>query len=378
MAHLMKLPKEGQKGILLFTHKEIGKYNAALKQIRFEEVNNLTNKFFKPNELSAYYRKKFAELKKHYFLGQHFGWYHRDYVGVDEIDFYLATESTVGFKYPENPFRIPLSSSSFIHRAFEKKEYGVKIWDILTVTHNGKHKRMRDFVLAVRKAYDQGKRYKVLLLNKKNIREPGKGFDNEVLDLYYDLFDDQERQSFVLMRLSDDMSMMGMPSQTVAQFMNLSKVFALFSEQEGEPRAVAEALICGMPVVTWKHIRAGGSIDHLNEKNSVRFETYEQSGDALIEAVDNYDRFEVDSLELAKRLREDYTIDIFRKYMTSLYQQNGQEFDGVIEHGELMANAVNAHLTNVPWSSGRFVTADVLTKEKFEIFYDHAMSKVPK
>ncbi|MEM6771785.1 MAG: hypothetical protein AAF597_14475, partial [Bacteroidota bacterium] len=308
MAHLMKLPKHGQKGILLFTHKEIAKYNASLKQIRFEEINKITNKFFQPNKLKPYYAAKFAQLKEHYFLGQHFGWYHRDYVGVDEIDFYLATESTVGFKYPADPFRIPLSSSSFIHRAFRPKEYGLKIWDIITVTHNGKHKRMRDFVLAVRKAYDQGKRYKVLLLNKKNIKEPGKGFDNEVIDIYYELFDDIERQSFVLMRLSGDMSVMGMPSETVAQLLNLSKVFALFSEQEGEPRAVAEALICGLPVVTWKYIRAGGSIDHLNEKNSVRFETYEEAGYALIEAVENYADFEVDTEGLAQRLREDYTI----------------------------------------------------------------------
>lgn len=372
----MKFPKNGCKGILLFTHKEIKFYNAALKQIRFERVNEITNTFFKPNKLKSYYEKKFADLKEHYFLGQHFGWYHRDYVGIDEIDFYLATESTVGFKYPEEPFRIPLSSSSFIHRAFERKDYNLKIWDILTVTHNGKHKRMRDFVLAVRKAYDEGKKYKVLLLNKKNINEPGKGFDNEVLDLYYELFDDVERQSFVLMRLSGDMSVMGMPSETVAQLMNLSKVFALFSEQEGEPRAVAEALICGMPVVTWRHIRAGGSIDHLNEKNSVRFETYEESAQALIQAVDNFDSFVVDSEGLAKRLREDYTIEIFKEYMVKLYQGNGQVFDGVIENGELLANAVNAHLTNVPWNSGRFITADAVSRDTFDVFYKHAMDIV--
>lgn len=377
MAHLLKLPQKNQKGIVLLTHKEARVFNNGVKQIRFDSVNKISNKIFPPDRLAPFYQKKFTELKKHYYVGQHFGWYHRDYVGVPEVDFYLATESTVTFRDGSAVFRVPLSSSSFINEAFGPKNYGHKLWDIITVTHNGKHKRMRDFILSIRKLYDEGKRYRVLLLNKKSIFEPGKIFDNEAVDLYYELFNDEERQSFVMMRLSNDMSFLGMPSETIAQFMNLSKVFALFSEQEGEPRAVAEALICGIPVVTWQHIRAGGSIDHLNETNSVRFETYEASAAALSEAVENAEKFTVDSENLIKRLREDHTIEIFKDYLQRLYERDGQVFDRSLEGGKLLANAVNAHLVGVPWAKDRFGTADIVTKQQFETFFSYIMEKVP-
>ncbi|NJC26159.1 glycosyltransferase [Neolewinella antarctica] len=377
MAHLLKLPKKDQKGILLITHKEALVFNKAVKQIRFEKVNELTRKLFPLTELKPFYQTRFDELKKHYYVGQHFGWYHQNYAPLPEIDFFLCTKSTVSFQDESKVFRIPLSSSSFIHKTFRPMDLGLKLWDILSVSNNGATKRLREFVLAIRRLYDRGHRMKVLVVNKMSVNEPGKRFDNELMDLYYELFSDEERNDFVMMRLASDMSFIGMPSETIAQFMNLSKVFALFSEQEGEPRVVAEALICGLPVVTWKHIRAGGSIDHLNEQNSVRFETYEKSDDALLEAVQRCDEFVVDSDGLTKRLREDYTIEILKGYMTDLYAKNGETFDGEIEHGELLANAVNAHLVSVPWAKDRFGTADILDKEQFNIFYEFAMDAVP-
>ncbi|MEO0733960.1 MAG: glycosyltransferase, partial [Bacteroidota bacterium] len=286
-----------------------------------------------------------------------------------EVDFYLATESTVTFREPAEPYRVPLSSSSFINEAFYPAAHNHKIWDVITVTHNGKNKRMRDFILAVRKLYDRGKKYRILLLNKKSAREPGKNFDNGAIDLYYELFSTTEQQNFVMMRLSDDMSFLGMPSQTVADFMRLSKVFALFSEQEGEPRVVAEALICGLPVVAYRHIKAGGSIDHLTDDNSVRFADYPAAAAALEEAVEHHDRFRVDAQGLAEKLREDYTIETFKDYLAPLYEREGQVFDRRIEHGKLLANAVNAHLVDVPWGRGRLAAADVLSREQFGVFF---------
>ncbi|MEO0734366.1 MAG: hypothetical protein AAFZ52_16135, partial [Bacteroidota bacterium] len=66
MAHLLKLPQRDQKGVLLFTHKEIAHFKKAKKQIRFDRVNQVTNRFFPLNELSTYYAQRFAELRKHY------------------------------------------------------------------------------------------------------------------------------------------------------------------------------------------------------------------------------------------------------------------------------------------------------------------------
>jgi hypothetical protein len=68
----------------------------------------------------------------------------------------------------------------------------------------------------------------------------------------------------------------------IADLYNQSKAFALFSDQEGESRVVAEALLCGCWVLAKRDVR-GGAGDYLTDANSYRFTTVEEATNALIE-----------------------------------------------------------------------------------------------
>ncbi|MFT4598576.1 MAG: glycosyltransferase involved in cell wall biosynthesis [Bacteroidia bacterium] len=369
MAHILKKPTAENKGVLLLTHKEIAYFGKGLKQIRYPAVNNITNKFFPLDKFKSYYAKKFEQISQKYFIGEHFGWYHRDYGTKPFIDFYLCTESTVTFKEPGKVVTIPLSSSSFINKIFENKGYN-KIYDVMCVSHSGKNKRLKDFVYAVRKLYDEGYKYRVLLINKESILENSKGHYVELEDDYHRLFSAEEKQLFTLVRIKGSLSLLGLPSQAISEFYNLSKVFALFSEQEGEPRAISEALICGLPVVMNENIRAGGvGLDMLTNENSVLFTDYAQSHDALIQAVENIDSFNIDSERVVSSLREDYTTEVFKEHLAKLYAKQGQVFDGKLDNPTNLANAVNAHITEVPWATAKDNTADICTKQQFDILY---------
>lgn len=376
MAHLLKYPTKNNKGIILFTHKEIAFFSKGVKKIRFESVNRITEKLFPFKEYKKHFNSDLRKLHENFLFGMHFGWYHRDYPTMPLIDFYLATKSTVTFKNESEINRIPLSSSSFINSSFKKVNYS-KVWDIISVSHNGNHKRLKSFFKSVRKLFDEGKKYKILLINNASVNESRSGHYVEMEADYYSMFTNEERQYFTLLRLNTTLSFLGLPTQAIADFYNLSKVFALFSEKEGEPRAVSEALLCGLPVVMNRNIKAGGvGLDNLNESNSVLFEEYENAHLALIKAVENSDKFIVDSEDLTNRLREDFTVKQLIKHLEPLYSKLGQVFDGELDNGRFLANAVNGHLTDVPWSMGREVSGDILTNSQFEIFKKEAFSKV--
>ena len=68
-------------------------------------------------------------------------------------------------------------------------------------------------------------------------------------------------------------------------------------------------------------------------------------------------------------LREDYTIEVFKEHLAKLYAKEGQVFDGKLDNPTNLANAVNAHITEVPWSTAKDNTADICSKEQFEILY---------
>ena len=375
MAHILKNPTKNNKGVILFSHKEIAFFSNGVKTIRYDFVNKITSKLFPFDVYKSQYQKDLIKLHEKYFFGQHFGWYHEDYPTMPMIDFYLATDSTVSFQDEASIFRIPLSSSSFINQSFSEKQY-TKVWDIVCVSHNGNNKRLQSFFKSVRKLFDSGKKYKILLINNASVNETKKRHYTEIEEDYNSMFSHEERQYFSLLRLNTSLSFLGLPTQCIADFYNLSKVFALFSEKEGEPRAVSEALLCNLPVVMNKHIKAGGvGLDNLNPKNSVLFDNYDDAHLALIEAVENYESFSIDVESLKRQLREDYTRDTLIEYLTKLYKNNGQEFDKKLDNAIFLANAVNGHLTDVPWARGRMLSSDIMTRKQFELFFDIAQSK---
>ncbi|MHB8470246.1 MAG: glycosyltransferase [Gaiellaceae bacterium] len=280
MPFVMKKPQGPSKGIVIFTHKE------RLFTIGDAPMGSLA--------------AALARLRERYVIGMHWGHYADDVPALEWVDFHLAAPGTVRFRHPERVRHIPLASRNFLGREF--RDLGLpRTWDIINIARPIRLKRLDEFLRAIRKIYDRGTRLRVLLVCPcpDEMRE-GDGWYASIYDDYTRLFTEAERADFLLLMLRRDGYPFPLASGAVADLLNRAKIFALFSEQEGESRAVAEALVCGLVVVCRWGIR-GGADDYLDDTNSRRFTTLDEASDALVEAASSWSerRFDSKTFELA-------------------------------------------------------------------------------
>jgi hypothetical protein len=177
---------------------------------------------------------------------------------------------------------IPLASRNFLPDRFH--DMGLeRWWDVVNVSRPIRLKRVDQFLAAVRLAYDQGHRLRVLVVCPVPFEIPtDRSWYGAIYDDYLRLFDAAERETVTLLMLRGDGYPFPLSQTTLAWLLNTAKALALFSEQEGEARTVAEALACGTPVVVRRDVR-GGADDYLDEANSRRFGSVEEAAAALVE-----------------------------------------------------------------------------------------------
>ena len=346
MAHIFKHPAEG-KGVIVFTHKEIGKVHSAANQLR-----------------------------QKYFLGIHYGSAANLYTSSQPWqDFCMGAKSTVSFGDDE-PFRIPFNSRAFTPEYFKQDKSTPKYWDIINVSRNANVKKLHEFLKAIRKLYDKGKLYNVLLIVPSANNEKRVSHFTDIVEVYGKLFSEKEREHFTLMRLSKELGFLGISPRTIAHFYNSSKVFTLLSDAEGESRVIHEALLCGLPVVVFAGLLGGGR-DYLNETNSVQFVNYNDTYLALEAAVEDQSRLnprlKVDVARLSDELSERRTIPKLKDMFHKLYVANGEKFDNVLINTDNLNLRLPGHYLDVPWNTpdGNGITADILSDKQLDIFMDN-------
>lgn len=344
MAHIFKKynPITKEKGIFVITHKEIDTFKSV------------------PEEIQA-----------RYFIGIYYGsasWV-KGAIRQPYQQFCLGTETLVS--YEENPpFRIPYTSRAFTPEFFHKDESIPKYWDVINISRNHKIKCLRSFLFAIRKLYDKGHKLKVLLIVPSSYNETSETHYTELVEVYRELFNRQERLSFTLMRLSPELGFLGISLSTIAHFYKSSKVACLFSLQEGEPRVVHEAILCGLPVVCYSKL-VGAGRDYLDKTNSFQFDDYEESYLSILKAVESVDAgLNIDSEVLAEELREDKTLPKMEACFKQLYQQYGETYITPMINTDEMNLRLPGHYLDLPWAEGgNGVTADIETPEQRERFF---------
>ena len=366
MAHIFKHPKGNTKGIIVFSHKEIFHFVKYLKNTRFQSLNRIQSSFLPKDELKGFYKKGFDQLRKKYFVGMHFGRFTPDQHTYDFVDFYMAGEGTVTWLKQAKPFWIPMNSRNFVPSFFRNEEYQNKYWDLITVSSVLNVKNTDVLIREIRKMYDLNKKFKILFVIPSRYNETEERFNTKLLEYYDQNFSYEEKSLFTILKLSPELSFMGISKKQLVHFYNSSKVFTLFSQLEGESRVISEALLCGLPVVV-KNDLIGGGRDYLNESNSFYFNEYEKAHLTLIQAIENYSS-RIPNNELTKELREDKSIEKLKEYFDDLYQEHNSTFDGELININQLDNRLPSHYNDVKWSLGKFKTADVLSKEQFNIF----------
>ena len=356
MAHIFKHPNKSNKGIIIFTHKELQILNLKVnRRLIKNPIRILTTYFF--------FKWKISRIRKKYFIGIHYGWFHKNQITPNWVEFNLSAPGTATFK--DNKTIIPFNSGNFTPIIMRKELNLEKYWDIICVANNSFTKKYPELLKSMRKLFDIDNKVKILFVIASGKDESdSKKYYNNIFEDYNQMFSPQEREQFTIIKTHPDTGFQGFSYTFLSYLYNRSKVFTIFSQMEGECRVVKEAQLCGLPVVIKSDVQ-GGMRDYLNESNSLFFDNYEEAHITLKKAIDNYDKFKIDTEYWAKELREDYSIDSLKKYLIEFYASKGLEFDEELINTDNLNRRLPAHFyepISVPWASDskfRFITTDI-------------------
>jgi len=348
MAHIFKHPTDSVKGIVVISHQEAyrGKDHYA------EMMENIGNR---------------------YFIGVHYGGFSNGAPYPGFASFFMGKPSVtdISRRYPD-AFEIPIVSSNFTSTVFRKDPKVKKYWDIINVSRAANVKKLDIFFREIKKIYNKGYKYKVLLISPKRHEDTPEDHFMDIEDVYYDMFSKEERQQFTLMRLAQNLEFKGLSKTQLSYFYQASKCATLFSDCEGSPGVVAEALLTEIPVVMYAG-QLGSGRDFLTGENSVMWQDYNNAHESLIHAVENHEKFVFDSETLANGYREDRGLEQLKVYFEKLYSIHGQEFDGELINTDDLVSRLPSHYTDLPWVDSRLYNGHMTTQEHYEKFYTEVL-----
>jgi len=232
-----------------------------------------------------------SAYRSRYVVGCHVGCYFRESGWpsslIDSFDFYMASRKQLSDDFPSRKL-IELNSRNFLPVGFHPSN-GKSIdslrrsinaltgcspsgiydripsaleaaerqqsrpWDVLWINKPHPVKRPQQFVTALRQAFNVKplRTLVVCAVSPNERRWPHEFFDIE--SAIRGSFSSDELRYFTLLRPSTDGNE-GADNSLIPPFYQWSKVFAFFTEREGESRVVAEALCCGCSVVSYFHV----------------------------------------------------------------------------------------------------------------------------
>jgi glycosyltransferase involved in cell wall biosynthesis len=365
--HIAKKSSKESKGILVITHKELS-YLSVNIEIR---KKNIFRFLFYPVFLiqRIIYNLIMMKLSEKYVVGVHWGWSSVVKTSPDWVSFHMAALGTANIL--DGKYQVPLNSANFTPKVMRNKHYN-KIWDLISVSKSAKGKNIDKLFQSIREIYDSGESIKVILVVASNFKEPNNRHYTNILYDYNRLFSEAERENFVLIKTDPNTGFKGLSTDFLADLMNLSKVFTLFSQVEGESRAIKEAQLCGLPVVVKSDLMGGGR-DYLNDKNSKVFEDYSDASKVILDAINCYDKFEISQDEVDDKLSEEESIRKLDLYFETLFKQLGLNYQGNMVNVDFLARRLPGHFNgnDIFWAnhkSYQFKTTDIIGPLSFYKF----------
>lgn len=339
MAVLLKKNIGGQKGLIVFTHKE---WPLILK----------SQKLYLKN------------LKKLFYIGIHSGWYLKDInFNYNKLDFIMSTPSLCNVS--DNLKMINLCSRNFIPETFKDFNFEDRYFDICAINRPHKVKHTIDLLLALKKEFEKGSFYKVLVVLPKSNKENKLEFESDLMGFYNETFSHSEKQFVTIIRLSSEINFLGLPQSTISWFLNNSKCFFGGSSIEGTCKAVHEAVLCGCKVIYYKFTKSAIP-DFLNEANSVSFENYQDINLCLPKAV-KLKKPNV-SEQTIFELSSKFTREKIIKHFAEFYKSKGEDMILNFENLSNLSRLLPAHDLSVRWFNKNGGTADIRSKKQLIIF----------
>lgn len=208
-------------------------------------------------------------------VGVHWGFVVKNARSYDWVDFHLTDKDTAKGLMRYNTPKILLTSKDFSMPAefFSSSRKKFK-WDLMTVSHNSRRKRLLELVKAIRSLKTLNPDFTcVLLINTAAKSGTRNSIHTEVdfLKYYQDNFNYAERQDIVMLRISYELGLEGVSSNFVYWLMRNSKNFVLFSKAEGSAKVVKEASKFGSHVWLSRSL-LGGSIEGMKSSQYTLFD----------------------------------------------------------------------------------------------------------
>lgn len=365
--HIAKRKVGKSKGVLIITHKEL-----EYLQVRLNwRKRNIPKYFVFPIFLlkRAILKHVMLSLSQSYIIGVHWGWSSEVDSTPDWVSFHMAANGTA--KFGDGKFRIPLNSANFTPEAMKPKGF-TKVWDLISISKSAKGKNIDKLFRSIREIFDQGRTLKIILLVASNRTERSNRHYTSILQDYHTLFSDEEREHFVLIKTDPETGFKGLSTSFLSDLLNLTKVFTLFSQIEGESRVIKEAQMCGLPVVVKSDLLGGGR-DYLNDKNGAFFDTYDDAARVLVDTVDHYRNFEVKPDDLYEELSENSSTQVFVNQLKEIFASLSIPFEGDMINMNYLSRRLPSHYIGdgVFWAtdeSFRFKTTDIVNLKLLRSF----------
>jgi glycosyltransferase involved in cell wall biosynthesis len=339
MPFVLKDPTPSSKGILILTHKEARVLDAPAPPVA----------------------AALAGVRERYHVGLHWGHFASGVERLPWVEFHLAGRGTLRLAPGNDTPHIPLASRNFLPDLFADQGLD-RHWDVLSVARPLRLKNLDELLRALRHAWDTGRPLSALLLCPAPARMDDDGWYGSIYDDYLRMFSEDERDHVVVLLLRDGYPFPLGP-QTMTWLYNSSKAFALFSDQEGESRVVAEALVCGCHVAV-KHELRGGADDYLDASNSARFTTVEEAADALAELAARPPVALTPALQ--DELYERATAPRLRRELTELLRLP-EDADGW--HLDDLARRLPGHVLALPPGLRAELTNDLASQEEALVYF---------
>jgi glycosyltransferase involved in cell wall biosynthesis len=347
MAYLLKKHTDAERGILIFNQKE---WDA------FSQIKSLPH------------------IRDNYIFGCHVGrfWKNCDWNGskISQFNFYMSSRNQLPENFPGEI--IELNSRNFTPEIFSYLGE-VKDIDILWINKPHPVKNIEKFLISLKNLFQTYGSFRTVIvaaISPNELKRPQDFFDVE-------LFIRQNSVIFgdfvTLIRTTGDGNE-GAPNHTMAQYFKRSKIFAFYSEAEGESRVVTEALCCGCKIVYFDRVQ-GGSNDYCNSQNSLQFTNYDDSHLTLKTAIDTFSVPDISQIH--QKCHQNNSIgslidyfknELYPKLGLSWINDNLEIPSGKWSTGKdkLALNfSLPGHDHNVPWKHPDLETGDLVGDRKF-------------
>ena len=236
MAVLLSKPNKSLPGVLVLSHNEIG----FLRNGRRSPIGRY--RFLYPIEI-FFARKIVSLLKRRYVVGAHIGFrlpQSHDVFSGKYNDFLMATPSLMNGVDPGNMPVFPKTSASFIPNYFGKYKRVGRSWDLIHIATNARYKNWERFGRVAKELLSMDENFQILTLsvhsNEKSRRS---------LEQLLERTMGNEYQAITHLSHIIQASSKGFSPKFIARLLGDSKVLALFSDNEGTPKVVSEAMAAG-------------------------------------------------------------------------------------------------------------------------------------